>query len=420
MSEIEPLHAVASLDDPAFFSNDPHAVFKRLRHEAPVFWVESTGFWAVTTYEDVRTVVADPKRFSSSGDQQLVAWTQHREDFMRFSDDAEFPPPTARNLITSDPPFHTTFRKMVLGTRQFGGRAIPSIEERLTPFVDDLARSLVAGAEGEADDVVSAPLATAVTACFLGLPLEFAGSLRRWSEAIEPPGSGDDAQRKLDGAEAVSEMWAVFQDLLDSGDQNGTLRLLRDQQHTTKAVDTDSLLALICDVAVAGVESMRNMVTSGLVTLAQHPDEWARVRAGEASIDNTVEEILRWVSPAPTMGRVAAQATTLAGQSIREGDRLLLVFASANRDESNWTDPDRFDVTRPPSGLHLAFGRGVHLCIGAALARMCMRVTLETLLGSDIRFDLAGQPSREPGYNATAQYASAPMTFGRYSSTQAR
>ena len=113
MSEIESLTVLARLDDPAFYANDPHAVFKRLRREAPVFWIEPTGFWAVTSYEAVHTAFTDPERFSSLGDQQLVAWTQDREHFMRFSEDAEFPPPTARNLITTDAPFHTVFRKTV-------------------------------------------------------------------------------------------------------------------------------------------------------------------------------------------------------------------------------------------------------------------------------------------------------------------
>ena len=418
MSETESLSAQALLDDPAFFADDPHAVFKRLRREAPVFWIEPTGFWAVTTYEAVHTVTTDPERFSSRGDHQLVSWTQDREHFMRFNEDAEVPPPTAQNLMTSDPPFHTVFRKMVLRTGQFGVKAVPAIEERLSPFVDDLGRSLAAGAAGEADEIVSAPLASTAMACFMGLPLEFAGSLRRWSEAIEPPGSGDVAQRKQAAAAAVSEMWTVYHDLLDADSHDGTLRLLRDQQQLTDEVDTDDLLALVCDVAVAGVESMRNMITSGLVAFAQHPDEWARIRAGEASVDDAVEEILRWVSPAPTQGRVATEDTMLAGQSINAGDRLLLVFASANRDESIWTDPDRFDVTRSPKDPHLAFGRGAHLCIGAALARLFMRAVLDTLLRNDIRFALAAPAKREPGFNATAQYASAPMTFERDTSPQ--
>ena len=413
MSAIEPLSAQARLDDPAFWADDPHAVFKRLRREAPVFWVEPTGFWAVTTYAAVHTVVTDPERFSSQGEQQLVSWTQGREHFMRFSEDAEFPPPTARNLITSDPPFHTVFRKMVLRTGQFGAKAVPGIEERLAPFVDDLGHSLAAGAAGEADEIVSAPLAAAAIASFLGLPLEFAGSLRRWSEAIEPPGSGDVAQRKQTAAGAVAEMWTVFHDLLDAEGHHGTLRLLRDQQQQTDEVDTDDLLELVCDLAVAGVESTRNMVTSGLVAFAQHPEEWARIQSGEASVDNAVEEILRTVAPAPTQGRVATGDTILAGRPINAGDRLLLVFASANRDESIWTDPDRFDVTRSPKDPHLAFGRGAHLCIGASLARLTMRVVIETLLRDDIRFELTAPPRREPGFNASAQYASAPMTFER-------
>lgn len=413
MCEIESLSARARLDDPAFWADDPHAVFKRLRREAPVFWIEPTGFWAVTTYAAVHTVVTDPERFSSRGDQQLVAWTQDREHFMRFSEDAEVPPTTARNLITSDPPFHTVFRKMVLRTGQFGAKAVPRIEERLAPFVDDLGHSLAAGAAGETDEILSAPLAAAAIACFLGLPLEFAGSLRRWSEAIEPPGSGDIAQRKQTAAEAVSEMWTVFRELLDADSHHGTLRRLREQQLLTDEVDTDDLLELVCDLVVAGVESTRNMVTSGLVAFAQHPDEWARIQSGEASVDNAVEEILRTVSPAPTQGRVATGDTTLAGQPINAGDRLLLVFASANRDESIWTDPDRFDVTRSLKDPHLAFGRGAHLCIGASLARLTMRVILETLSRNHVRFELTAPAKREPGFNATGQYASAPMSFER-------
>ena len=418
MSEIESLTVLARLDDPAFYANDPHAVFKRLRREAPVFWIEPTGFWAVTSYEAVHTAFTDPERFSSLGDQQLVAWTQDREHFMRFSEDAEFPPPTARNLITTDAPFHTVFRKMVMRTGQFGVKAVPAIEERLSPFVDDLGRNLAAGATGEANEIVSAPLAAAAIACFLGLPQEFAGSLRRWSEAIEPPASGDTPQRMQAGAEAASEMWTVLRDLLDADSHHGTLCLLRDQQKLTDEVDTDDLLELVCDLVVAGVESTRNMVTSGLVAFAQHPDEWTRIQSGEVSVDNAVEEILRWEPPAPTIGRVATEDTTLAGQPINAGDRVLLMYASANRDESVWTDPDRFDVTRSSKVPNLAFGRGAHLCVGASFSRMIMRAIIETLLRNNVRFNLTAPPKREPGFNATAQYASAPMSFERDNSTQ--
>ena len=213
-------------------------------------------------------------------------------------------------------------------------------------------------------------------------------------------------------------MWTVLHDLLDGDSHHGTLRLLRDQQNLTDEVDTDDLLELVCDLVVAGVESMRNMVTSGLVAFAQHPEEWARIQSGEASVENAVEEILRWESPAPTIGRVAAEDTTLAGQPINAGDRLLLMYGSANRDESVWTDPDRFDVTRSPKDPHLAFGRGAHLCIAASLSRLTMRVILDTLLRNDIGFELTAPAKREPGFNATAQYASAPMSFERDNSTQ--
>lgn len=405
------LSEVALLDDPAFYAGDPHAVFARLRREQPVFWVERTKFWAVCTHSAIHTVLRDAERFSSEGDQQLVAWTQDREHFMRFSDDVELPPPTARNLITSDPPFHTTFRKMALRTGRFGIKAMPGLEVEMAPFLDALAGELAAGVTGEADHLVSAPLASAATAAFMGLPPSFAEPLRTWSETIEPPGSGNVTERKQTGAEAVTEMWTTFTELLDDAEHGGTVNLLREQQHDAPDVDTDTLLALLCDIAVAGIESMRNMVTSGLVALAQHPDQWHAVASGQVTVQAAVEEILRWVSPAPSQGRVATTDVTLEGQQISAGDRLLLMFVSGNRDESIWADPDRFDVGRKQTEPHVAFGWGTHLCIGASLARMCMRRVLDLLIEHGIGFELASEPIRESGFNATAQYSSAPMSF---------
>jgi linalool 8-monooxygenase len=406
------LAEVARLDDPSFYASEPHDVFARLRAEAPVYWCEGTAFWAVSRYEDARHVLRHPELFSSLGDHQLESWVNHPgAPLFRFRDDDPIPPEHALQLISIDKPLHTQYRKMVLKTGMFGVRATPDVELYLRPVI--AARlAEVAGSTGEFDELISAPLATAAVGELLGLSPELHSKLQMWGEAIEPLAGVESSEARAQAAAAMEEMWHEVIALMNSGArEERAICRLRDVQRETEAVDVDSVVAFICDLIVAGVEALRTTMTGAIVALAQHRAEWDRVQADMSLMPNLVEELFRWVSPQSTMGRVACADTEIAGQRIARGDRVLMMFVSANRDETVWEHADRFDAGRDPRPGHLSFGLGTHLCVGAELSRTVLRVFLEELAASGIQIALDGTPLRRPGFNATSQFASAPIAF---------
>lgn len=421
VAEPPTLAEVARLDDPAFYASEPHAVFARLRAEAPVFWCEGTAFWAVSRYEDARHVLRHPELFSSKGDLQLESWVNHPGvALFRFRDEDPIPPEHALNLISIDKPLHTQYRKMVLKTGMFGVRATPDIELGLRPVI--AARlAEVAGSTGELDELVSAPLATAAVGELLGLSPELHSTLRMWGETIEPPAGADSNEARAKAAAAMEEMWHAIVAFMSSGArEDRAICRLRDAQRETEAVDVDSVVAFICDLIVAGVEALRTTLTGAIVALAQHPAEWDRVQADMSLMPNLVEELFRWVTPASSMGRVACADTEIAGQRIARGDRVLMLFMSANRDETVWEHADRFDAGRDLRPGHLSFGLGTHLCVGAELSRSVLRIYLEELAASGMQLALDGTPLRRPGFNATAQFASAPIAFSPTSEHRGR
>lgn len=410
MTKLPPLADVAHLDDPEFYARAPHDVFARLRAEAPVFWCEGTKFWAVNRYEHVRHVLRHPELFSSRDDQQLESWANHREQLFRFGEEP-YPPDHALNLITVDKPLHTSYRKMVLRTGMFGTKATPAIEANLRPIIATRLAE-VRDLEGEADDVLSAPIAAAAVGEHLGLSSEYRDKIREWAETVEPPEGVDSGDARTHAAEAMKEMWNTLIDQMRSGArEDRAVCLLRDAHAEDQAVDFDSLIAFICDLIVAGVEALRTTITGSMVALAEHPDEWDRVVADVELVPNVVEELFRWVSPASSMGRVACADSELGGQHIRTGDRVLMMFISANRDEEVFERANRFDAGREFRPGHLAFGLGMHLCLGAELSRTVLRVLLEEMRNAGVRPVLRGEPKRSPGYNAMSQFASVPLAF---------
>ena len=405
----------AQLDDPAFYSSDPYPVFARLRTETPIFWNEGMGFWALSRYKDIRHVFRHPELFSSEHGTELADWKGDSEQLFRFRADDPVPPPGADNLITTDPPHHREYKSMALGTGLFSRSSANSIEPRVRAIVRETLDKVGRGISGEVDEVLGAPIAVSSLAQFLGLSEADHPRIKSWTDIIQHAVFGTATEVELDEASAaVREMWVYLEGHLSAvRDQEGGLSSLAAARAATEVISPDSLISFACDLLVAGNETTRTAITGGIVALCEHPREWAKITGNPELIPNAVEEILRWVTPVPTLGRVAVDDTEIRNQPIRKGDRVLLLLASADRDEDVWRDPDRFDVARDPKPGHVAFGHGAHLCVGAALARTEIRVLLEEMVGSGISFQLEGRPTRQPGFNAAARYATARVVFAR-------
>ena len=353
----------AALEDGALWSGDPHPLLARLRAEAPVVWNEELGYWAVARHADVLAVETDHATFSAG------------RGIMTY--EIADPPATPPTIMHTDPPAHTRYRKLVQPAFR------PSIIRSLEPVVRARAVALCdAFAGGGVVDVVpalSVPLPIQLIAEMLGLPEDQWERCFEWSEAVIPGATDWPAERR---GELLGEMTTY---LLEATAERR--RAPRDDVISVLAraeIDGDSLseaevAMFLIQLLVAGNETTRNMLSAGLVAFAEHPGEWARLRAEPALVPHAVEEMLRWSTPVISFMRTATRDAEVGGQAVAAGEPVLMLFASANRDEEAFGPTvGRFDVGRDPNP-HLSFGFATHFCLGVALARLEGRVVLEEL-----------------------------------------
>ncbi|HEY3844080.1 MAG TPA: cytochrome P450 [Acidimicrobiales bacterium] len=387
------------LTDPQLYQlGDPFALYADLRREAPVAWHEpderAGGFWAVTTHPEVSAIGTDPATFCSSRGILL--------DEIGTTYDS---PPT---MMHTDPPRHTRYRRLV----QPGFK--PSIVRLMEAGVAGKAGALVGRIEpGVAVDIVPAlsiPFPLQVICELLGVDGEQWPRFFEWSEAVIPGESerGEEERARLQG-----EMWEYLIGVAGERRVKPADDLV--SVLATAAPDGDQLseaeLAMfLIQLLVAGNETTRNLLSGGLAALAEHPDQWAALRADRTLVPGAVEELLRWTTPVISFMRTATRAVTVRGQAVAEGDPLLLVYASANRDEVVFgADADALQVRRRPNP-HVSFGFGPHFCLGAALARLEARIVLELLLDRFASLSPAGAVERTAS-PVIAGVRKAPLVF---------
>jgi cytochrome P450 len=386
---------VQRLDDESLYVDDPFPVYARLRREAPVAWNARTGYWAVSRHADVVAVSRDSERFCSG------------RGILTFEIGVEYPtPPT---MMHTDPPEHTRYRKLV----QPG--FAPSVIRALEPAVRDRARGLVdALVAGEAVDfvhAVSVPFPLMIISDLLGVPRDDWRKFFDWSEASIP---GATPMTDEERGQLMAEMHDYLLSMTVSrrGDPRDDLisvlaNVEIDGEHLTDA----ELVMFLNQLLVAGNETTRNMVSGGMWALATNPDQWQRLVADRSLVPAAVEEFLRWTTAVIAFMRTATVDTVVGGTAVKAGDPLLLLYASANRDEDEFgPTADRFDVGRDPNH-HVAFGFGAHFCIGAALARLEGRALLDALLDRFTTVEPAGELERTPS-GIIAGVRAAPLRFG--------
>ena len=369
-------------DRPEFFLGDPYPVFRRLRREDPVPWYEgSGGAWCLLKHADIESVSRNPRLFTSTRGIQIGL----RVDDMRPRDEA----PT---ILEMDPPQHNRHRKLVIQA------FTPAAAAKLEPAVRRIARECLDAIEPRSViDLVEAlavPVPMYTIADLLGVPREDRADFKRWSDAMIAAGGG---YRSADTDAALLEMFGYFARVLEA-----RRREPRDDLVSTLAfgeIEGDRLrdpeILMFCiTLLAAGNETTRNLISGGALLLGRHPDERQKLIRNPDLLPGAIEEMLRWWTPVQSFTRTATADTEIRGRQVREGDKMLLLYASANRDEEVWgDDSDRFDVSRDHTRRrHLAFGFGEHLCLGAPLARLETRVVMEELLGRFPDFELAGPP----------------------------
>jgi cholest-4-en-3-one 26-monooxygenase len=367
-------------------SGPPHDQFRWLREHAPVYRHERRDdgpFWAVTRYQDVFAVSLDAKTFCSSRTGAIPrTFTPDEYEAQKGL------------LINMDAPEHTRYRRLV--SLLFAHKHVKRLETDIRATTTELIDKVIA--DGECDFVasISAELPLRVIVELLGIPQADRHKVLDWSNKMM---GFDDPELGLDpmvGRIAASELFMYANELAEQRLAHPREDIITHLLQTEMDGDRLTLAqfnSFVLLLAVAGNETTRNLISGGMLTLMQQPDERARLLADPSLLDTAVEEMLRWVTPVNQFRRTATRDTELAGVPIKEGDQVVVFYASANRDADVFPDPDRFDVARTPND-HLAFGIGPHFCLGANLARLEIGVMFEELLRRLPDMELAGPVER--------------------------
>jgi cytochrome P450 len=375
-----PAHAPLTdpLVDDEFYAGDPFPHYARLRAEAPVAWNATNGFWAVSRWDDVMAVSTDPGTFCS-GRGILV---------MEIGATYDSPP----TMMHTDPPEHTVYRKLV--QPGFSPGRMRALEGDVRRRAKVLLDEIDPGRPVDFVDAVAVPFPLYIISALLGMPDEEWHRFFEWSEAVIP-GATDWPEEKRAALQAdmhESLLAATVERRADPRDD--LISVLAHVEIEGRRLCDAELAMFLVQLLVAGNETTRNLVSGGLVALAERPPDWERLRRDRALVPTAVEEMLRWTTPVVSFMRTATRDTELGGQAVAEGEPVLMLYASANRDERQFgASADRFDIGRDPNH-HVAFGFGTHFCIGAALARIEARVLLEELLDRFETIELAGDVER--------------------------
>ena len=382
----------------ALFDLDPEAIrcpypaFAKLRAEGPIQYVEETGVYLVSRYADVMQIVRNPEVFSSrmpTGPHAVTELMRIIGELM--AEDAGIAALAASGrmvgnspvLLGADPPDHP--RQRMLVNRAFSPPRVRQIEGPIRAICERLVDKFIADGRVELVKQFAVPLPLTVIAGALGVPDDDLDTFKRWSDDLvvlvgnhKPPKDriADYMRTRYEFAEyftaKVEERRADPQDDLISD-----LVQARVDDHE---LSLDEMLGMFAQFLVAGNETTTKHITATMLMLVEHPETLAQVRADASLIPNLVEESLRLDTPVQGLYRTANVDTEVGGVAIPAGSHVMVLYASANRDDAQFPDPDRFDVCRPNAKTHLAFSQGPHFCLGAALARSESRIAIETLL----------------------------------------
>lgn len=385
------MHDDVDLTDLSRFAEGfPHQVFDELRRESPVWFHPPTphspggeGFWVLSRYADIVEAAADADTFSSETGGQREGGGTTLEDMP-----AGFAIGVLLNMM--DDPRHAQIRRLL--TPSVAPRPLQRIEADLCHRAADIVDAALS--KGNCDFLVdvAAELPLQAVAQLAGVPQQDRHELMNWANVTldyEDREVGETTERL---AQAQARMFKYGTDLLQRKRTQPCDDLLSVVTHALidgKPLTENEQRMFFSLIIAAGSETTRNSIAVGMLALAENPDGWRQLQQDRTGLPAAVEEMLRWASSTPYNRRTATQDVVVGGQPISAGDKVTLWWASANRDESVFTDPYRFNITRNPNP-HLAFGRGGHFCLGAALARMEMRVMFDALLDRVADITLTG------------------------------
>lgn len=368
--------------DPAVMA-DPYPYYRRMREEDPVHWNDTVRAWFLTRHPDVVELLRDD-RFSAD-----------RARSERFRP----PPPHRRrpgkSMLVLDPPDHTRLRNLV--NKAFAPRTV----ERLRPRVEAITAEILDRIDGGVGfDLVrdfAYPLPVIVIAEMLGVPAADRAGFQQWSgvlvRGLDPVVSDEEREMVFDARDALLDYLRGVLMHRRREPQDDMLTSLIAAEENGDIFSEDELLAMCNLLLVAGHETTVNLIGNGVLALLENPDQLDRLRRDPDLIGTAVDELLRYTSPVQWTGRVAAAEIELGGRTIQPPQSVIGILGAANRDPEVFPDPDRLDLGRHPNP-HVAFGRGIHFCLGAPLAHLEAEVAMPMLLERFPRLRMAGEPEQ--------------------------
>jgi len=395
-----------------FVGGVPHHFFKVLRREAPVYRHPEPygpGFWALTKYDDVVKVSLDSATFSS--EQMGTNIPDPPQDSLGF---------LRMIMLNMDPPKHTKYRRLV--SKGF----TPKIVLAMEPHVRKIATEIIdrVAERGECDFVndIAAELPLQVILELMGIPVEDRHMVFEWSNRMIGFDDPEFQSSPTDGQAAATQMFMYANQLAVDRKQrprDDVISTLMRAELDGETLTEGEFNAFFVLLAVAGNETTRNLISGGMLALLEHADQCDRLLVDRSLIPTAVEEMLRWVTPVIYFRRTVMRDTEIRGQKIGEGEKVVMYYGSANRDEDVYTDGEVFDVSRDPNP-HVTFGPGgSHFCLGASLARLEIRVIFEELLRRLPDIELAG-PVRRLRSNFIAGIKQMPVRFSPEASAETK
>ena len=367
------------LNSPEFDQN-PYPLYHELRVQAPVYWSESWRCWILTRYDDIQATLRDYRRFSS-----LERWTSAIRPDLSAPFWEQIQPLVGHynsGLVNIDPPDHTRLRTLM--QQAFTPRTVQRLADSIGQIVDELLERALGNDRVELVGDLAYPLPVTVIAELLGVPIDDRQQLREWSSATlefmtTPRPSRAALLRSQEAMLALRELFRnLYVERRQQPDDRLVSALLAAEEEGDK-LSEEELLSTCVTLLVAGHETTTSLISSTIYLLLKHPDQLQKLRETPSVIESAVEESLRYEGSFQRSRRIATEDVILCGQQIRKGQLVLQFLGAANRDPAHFSDPDRFDIQRQPN-RHLSFGFGVHICLGAALARLETKIAVSTIL----------------------------------------
>jgi cytochrome P450 len=388
--------------DPAFVE-DPYPTYHRLRAEDPVHH-SPLGFWVLTRYADVIAMLRDPRLIK----EPIAAFVAARFGMA-------VPPGLGLSMLDRDPPDHTRLRGLV--SKAFTPKALESLRPHIQQIVNGLLDKVGGRHEMDLIEEFAYPLPVVVICEMLGVPVRDHERFKQWGldiarglDAIMLPPDSEVGKRSVTGRRALAEYFHELIAERRAAPRDDMLSALIAAEEAGDKLNEDELLATCILLLVAGHETTVNLIGNGTLALLRHPDQLRRLREDPGLIGTAVEELLRFDGPVQRTARIPSEDITIGGQTIPKGEMVMPFLGAADRDPAQFPDPDRLDITRADN-RHIAFGMGIHFCLGAPLARMEGQIAINTLLKRLPKLALATDKPEHRQSLTLRGLASLPVSF---------